>query len=133
LGYVNGLYVLNVNFVFSFSNIQLCCLLCACMFPFFVGTAVFLRTELTAQHHCTLGPRLLGQPGLVGSFSGSLGAVHPMSFAAPAAHGAAIGEAADSDDAAGDACIGSASHRHGVTHLLDRYVRKTVLHWTSMY
>jgi hypothetical protein len=97
------------------------------MFPFFVGTAVFLRTELTAQHHRMFGPRLLGQPGLVGSFSGSLGAVHPMSFAAPAAsaaHGAAIGGAVDFDDAAGDACTGSASHRHGVTHLLDRYVRQ---------
>ena len=70
------------------------------------GSAQFLRTEITAQHHRTLGPSYMGQPGLVASVCGSLGVLRPILSAAVAAE--------QSEEEGVDML------RHGIVHLCDR-------------
>ena len=74
-----------------------------CIFK--IGTAQFLRTEMTAQHHHAFGARFMGQPGLVASVSGSVGILRPI-----------LNGMSNSGSAA--------NQRHGVAHLSDRYFGK---------
>jgi outer membrane protein assembly factor BamA len=61
------------------------------------GTAQYVRSELTAQSHRTLGPSLWGQPGLVASLAASTGLLRPMGS------------------------LRGSERRHGATFLSDRY------------
>lgn len=65
------------------------------------GTAQFLRTEVTGQHHVALGPPIMGQHGLTASICGSLGVLRPI-----------LNSLVTATDAS--------NHRHGVTNLTDR-------------
>jgi hypothetical protein len=72
-----------------------------------VGTARFVKAEVSAQHHVTVGPSVMGQPGLVASLVGSVGVVRPLTSAA---WGLSQSENLQ----------GAAAAKHGVVHLCDR-------------
>lgn len=48
-----------------------------------LGTAHFLKTEVDAQYHTTIGPKLFGQTGFVASVCGSMGIMYPLSVVLP--------------------------------------------------
>lgn len=63
------------------------------------------------QQHYTLGPALMGQPGLVASLSGSLGVLKPFSF---------TNNVLTASRESGTTTLPAASGRHGITFLSDR-------------
>jgi hypothetical protein len=94
-------------------------------FDYCTGSTHFLRGELVGQHNVTLGPSLMGQPGLVASMAGSLGLVRPIlapqwALWATEADGQGTQGAAGSGDAGAD----KSSLKHGVLHLSDRLEKR---------